>query len=173
MGRGQKHIKAKYFLAEDKFDKGNIDFKKCHTSKMWVDMNTKPKQGTPFKIDRSSLMNVPVDYDDKIERAKTEPMLLPAPNTNPKSTINQSKLVDSRRSVLRDSTNTRTATAVSLDPTYYKTNHNRIPITKPNWVSGADIVRGNNTTGKLPPDTSRTGYFDTIGKYATNRVRLS
>ena len=71
-----------------------------------------------------------------------------------------------------ESTNTRTATAVSFDPTYYKTIHNRIPITKPNWVSWADRVRGNNATGKLPQDTFRTGYFDTIGKYATNLVRL-
>ena len=62
-----KHIKAKYFLAKDKFDQGNIDFKKCHTLKMWVDMNTKPKQGALFKINRSSLMNVPVDYDGEME----------------------------------------------------------------------------------------------------------
>ena len=34
-----KHIKSKYFLAKDTFDQGNIDFKKCHTSKMLVDMN--------------------------------------------------------------------------------------------------------------------------------------
>ena len=101
-----RHIKAKYFLAKDKFDQGDIDFKKCHTSKMWVDMNTKPKQGTPFKRDRSQLMNVPIDYDDEAERAKTDPMLLPAPDNHPKPTINQSKLVNSRRSVLGARNNT-------------------------------------------------------------------
>ena len=143
---------------------------------MWVDMNTKPKQGTPFKVDRSLLMNVQIDYDDEVERANTDPLLLPTPNTEPKSTINQSKSVNSCRSVLGASNNTQTATGFSSDPTSYKTNHNRIPVTKSNQVSWADRVRGNNTKNTLLPDTTRrnrTGYFDMIGKYATNLVRLS
>ena len=171
-----KHIRAKYFLAKDKYDQGDIDFKKCHTSKMWVNMSTKPKQGTPFKVDTSMLMNVPVDYDDEIEPANTNPLLLPAQDNEPKSTIDQSKSVNSRRSVLGTSNNTRTATGFSSDPNSYKTNHNRIPVTKPSQVSWADRVHENHTKNDPLPDTTRrgkTGYFDTIGKYATNLVRLS
>lgn len=40
-----RHIKAKYFFAKDKHDQGEIEFRKCHTKDMWIDMNTKPKQG--------------------------------------------------------------------------------------------------------------------------------
>ena len=35
------------------------------TKEMWIDVNTKPKQGTPFKIDRSLLMNCPVNIPDE------------------------------------------------------------------------------------------------------------
>ena len=169
-----RHIKAKYFLAKDKFDQGDIDFKKCHTSKMWVDMNTKPKQGTPFKRDRSQLMNVPIDYDDDAERAKTDPMLLPSPNIQPNPTIDQSKSANSCRSVLGASNNTRTTPGFSPVPTSYKTNHNtRIPVTKPNRVSWADRVRGNSTRPPVLHDTSGKGYLDTIGGYASKLVSLS
>ena len=44
---------------------------------MWADVLTKPKQGVPFCIDRSHLMNVPINYDDNAERLKTHPLLLP------------------------------------------------------------------------------------------------
>ena len=43
-----KHIKAKYYLAKDYSDKGDIKFSYLPTDKMWIDMHTKPKQGTPF-----------------------------------------------------------------------------------------------------------------------------
>ena len=32
---------------------------------MWIDVNTKPKQGTPFKIDRGYLMNCPINVPDE------------------------------------------------------------------------------------------------------------
>ena len=44
---------------------------------MWADVLTKPKQGGPFRLDRSHLMNVPINYDDDAERLKTHPLLLP------------------------------------------------------------------------------------------------
>ena len=44
---------------------------------MWSNILNKPKQGPPFKKDRSILMNVPVDYDDEVERKATHPGLLP------------------------------------------------------------------------------------------------
>ena len=34
-----KHIES-IFLAKDYHDKGEIEFAKCHTEKMWVDMVT-------------------------------------------------------------------------------------------------------------------------------------
>ena len=63
-----KHIEAKFFLAKDYHNKGEIEFAKCRTQKMWVDILTKPKQGTPFRRDRSMLMNVDIDYDNKFEQ---------------------------------------------------------------------------------------------------------
>ena len=44
---------------------------------MWAGVFTKPKQGGPFHLDRSHLMNVPINYDDDAERLKTHPLLLP------------------------------------------------------------------------------------------------
>ena len=44
---------------------------------MLCDVLTNPKQGTTFRLDRSHLMNVPVDYDDDVERRRTHPYLLP------------------------------------------------------------------------------------------------
>ena len=44
---------------------------------MWADILNKPKQGAAFRLDRSHLQNVPVDYDDEVERKRTHPSLLP------------------------------------------------------------------------------------------------
>ena len=57
-----------FFLVKDYHDKGEIEFAKCHMEKMWVDVLTKPKQGTPFRRDSSILMSVDIDYDDELER---------------------------------------------------------------------------------------------------------
>ena len=54
---------------------------------MWVGMLTKPKQGTPFKKDRALLQNVPIDYDDKVERKRTHPVLLPRHDTHKKENM--------------------------------------------------------------------------------------
>ena len=43
---------------------------------MWSDILTKPKQGAGFRRDRAYLMNVPEDYDDDVERAKTNEKVL-------------------------------------------------------------------------------------------------
>ena len=69
-----KHIKAKFFLAKDYHDRDEIEFAKCHTTKMWVDMLTRPKQGTPFRTDRSMLMNVDINYDDELEKTTPTPV---------------------------------------------------------------------------------------------------
>jgi hypothetical protein len=44
---------------------------------MWADVLTKPKQGGPFCLDHSHLMNIPIDYNNKVERTNTHPLLLP------------------------------------------------------------------------------------------------
>ncbi len=43
---------------------------------MWANVLTKLKQGGPFRLDRSHLMNTPINYDDDVEGTKTHPFLL-------------------------------------------------------------------------------------------------
>ncbi len=45
---------------------------------MWADTLTKPKQGGPFCLDRSHLMNIPINYVDNAKRHNTHPLLLPS-----------------------------------------------------------------------------------------------
>ncbi len=47
-----KHIKVKYYLIKDKVDQKEITIKHCPTKQMWMDINTKPKQGTVFRVFR-------------------------------------------------------------------------------------------------------------------------
>ena len=65
-------------------------------------MLTKPKQGNPFKKDRALLQNVPIDYDDKVERKRSHPALLPRNYTHNKENLanQQAKPVVHHRSVL-------------------------------------------------------------------------
>ena len=60
-----KHINNKYFFVTDRVAKGEVMIAHKLTKEMWIDVNTKPKQGTPFKIDRSLLMNCPVNVPDE------------------------------------------------------------------------------------------------------------
>ncbi len=72
---------------------------------MRADVLTKPKQGGPFRLDRSHLMNVPINYDDNAEHLKTPPLLLPSDEHPiiPKQIKDQSlkTLIFYSRSVLR------------------------------------------------------------------------
>ena len=65
-----KHIKAKFFLTEDKIEDGDVELDYYPTELMWIDMHIKPKQGTPFRLNQSMLMNVTVKYYDEYERKK-------------------------------------------------------------------------------------------------------
>ena len=60
-----KHIKAKLFFITDKVAQCEIQLAHMPTEQMWIDINTKPKKGTPFCIDRSIMMNCPIDVADK------------------------------------------------------------------------------------------------------------
>ena len=59
-----KHIKAKFFFVKDKVDLGEVKITDCPTEVMWADVNSKPLQGTLFKVMRDKLMNCGVDYED-------------------------------------------------------------------------------------------------------------
>ena len=72
-----KHIHNRYFLIKDLVDRGEVEVKYEGTETMWSDVLTKPKQDTPFKKLRAELMNIDVQYDNKAERSRTHPDLLP------------------------------------------------------------------------------------------------
>ena len=72
-----KHIHHRYFLIKDKVDRGDLEIRHAPTEEMWSDVLTKPLQGMLFKRMRAQLMNVDVNYDDKIEQKNTHPKLLP------------------------------------------------------------------------------------------------
>ena len=64
--RRTRHIKSKYFFVTDKVEDGEVAIEYCPTDQMWSDCNTKPKQGTPFRRDRSKQMGcalVPQDME--------------------------------------------------------------------------------------------------------------
>lgn len=60
-----KHIKSKYFFVKDRVDDGEVIIHHKPTTEMWIDINTKPKQGRPFRVDRSFIMNCPIDLPDE------------------------------------------------------------------------------------------------------------
>ena len=72
-----KHINARYFLLKDKQDCREIKIKYDPTDVKWSDVLTKAKQGQSYHAMHTELMNFPVDYDDDVERRKTQPCLLP------------------------------------------------------------------------------------------------
>ena len=76
-GKSTKHIRAKYFFIKDVIHRGDLEVQHCPTEMMWADILNKPKQGAAFRLDRSHLQNVPVAYDDEVERKSTHPSLLP------------------------------------------------------------------------------------------------
>ena len=59
-----------------------MDLRYCPTEMMVVDILNKPKSDAAFRWDRSKLMNVPVDYDDKVEARNTLPGLLLSTKTD-------------------------------------------------------------------------------------------
>jgi hypothetical protein len=71
-GKMTKHIKAKFFFIKDRVDNGDIRVIDCPTEVMWVDIMTKPLQGTAFRVMRAELMNCPVNYEDPSEEEATE-----------------------------------------------------------------------------------------------------
>ncbi len=58
------HISVKYFVIKDKVDQKEITIEHCPTKQMWMNINTKPKQGTVFRVFRGHLMGILADYND-------------------------------------------------------------------------------------------------------------
>ena len=71
-GKKTKHIKAEFFLIKDRVDDGEIKVIDCPTEVMWVDIMTKPLQGTAFRVMRAELMNCPVNYENPTEEEAME-----------------------------------------------------------------------------------------------------
>ena len=69
-----KHIRAKFFFVTDKVEQGEVVTEHENTKKMWIDINTKPKQGTPYRLDRSEIMNCPVDIPDETIQGTRKPV---------------------------------------------------------------------------------------------------
>ena len=51
------------------------------TKPMWADVNTNPVQSAIFRILRSEMMDGPVEYNDDVDRRRTQPLLLPILDT--------------------------------------------------------------------------------------------
>ncbi len=60
-----KHIKVKYFYIKENVDSSKILLKHCPTGQMWMDINTKPKQGTIHLKFWGYVMGIPADYKYK------------------------------------------------------------------------------------------------------------
>jgi len=78
-----KHIKHKYFYIKHCVDEGEIEIRKKDTNDMWCDTYTKPKNGTPYKKDRSMIMNCPLEWPD--ESIHGPPSNLEKETTKPKA----------------------------------------------------------------------------------------
>ena len=75
-GENSKHIKNNFLLITDKVTERELDIRYMGTKSMWRNVNTKPVHGVLFRIFRSEMMGVPVEYDDDVERSSTHPLLL-------------------------------------------------------------------------------------------------
>jgi hypothetical protein len=70
------------FFYPQKLDDGNLKVVYCPTEIMWADVLTKPKQGDPFHLNRSILMNIPINYNTDSEHNITHPLLIPKDERN-------------------------------------------------------------------------------------------
>jgi hypothetical protein len=70
------------------------------TEKMWSNVLSKPKQGTPFRKGRAIWMDIPQDYDDNVEYHRTHlELLLPEDKENLDHNGSSTRLQQSSRSL--------------------------------------------------------------------------
>jgi hypothetical protein len=60
-GRRTRHVNIRYFFVTDRVKNGELRIEYCPTEIMRGDFFTKPFQGTPFRRQRSWIMNFPID----------------------------------------------------------------------------------------------------------------
>jgi hypothetical protein len=70
-----------FFICNTLYD-GNLKVVYYPTEIMWANILTKPKQGNPFRLDHSILMNIPINYDNNKECNITHPLLIPKEERN-------------------------------------------------------------------------------------------
>ena len=58
-------LKREVSRSDGHSEQGDVKIEHKPTGEMWIDMNTKPKQGTPFRTDRSHMMNCPLNVMDE------------------------------------------------------------------------------------------------------------
>jgi len=75
-GKKTKHISSRFFFITDKVARGKVDVEYCPVEKMWCDILNKPKQGASHRLNMSHLMNVPIEYNDDVERRLTHLLVL-------------------------------------------------------------------------------------------------
>lgn len=88
-----KHIRIQYFFIQDKVDQQEISIEHHPTDQMWIDINTKPKQGLQFCQFWSELMGIPVEYndDDYKEACKNTVNALSCASGSPQECVGDSK----------------------------------------------------------------------------------
>mmetsp|Transcript_19934 Transcript_19934/g.36303 ORF Transcript_19934/g.36303 Transcript_19934/m.36303 type:complete len:167 (-) Transcript_19934:169-669(-) len=65
--QGTKHIRMKYFFITDRIQHGNVTVEHMPSERMWIDVNNKPKQGRPSRVDRSEMMGCPIDLPSSLK----------------------------------------------------------------------------------------------------------
>ena len=73
-----KHIKAIFFFVKDKVDGGLVKITDCPTEYMLADVNSKPLQGTLFRVMYDKLMSCGVDYKDNFWKKTRTQLQLPS-----------------------------------------------------------------------------------------------
>ena len=64
VGRGSKHINARYFFLVDKIEKREVCVAYCLIEEMVADFSTKPTQGKVFALHRNTIMGItPAEFD--------------------------------------------------------------------------------------------------------------
>ena len=67
----EKTYKALYFFIKFQIDQGVMEVENCPPEKMWLGVLNKKKQHTIFREFKGEIMNVELNYGDKVESNNT------------------------------------------------------------------------------------------------------
>ena len=76
-GENSNHTKNMFLLITNKVAQWDLKIEHKGTYERWVDVKTKPMQGTRFKVICSEVMVVSAEYDGDTMRRRTHPLLIP------------------------------------------------------------------------------------------------